>query len=32
MVDAKSGNKVPLPGQLPEPAEREFDNSVQEKP
>ena len=32
MVDPASGNKVPLPGELPEPDKRVFDNSEVEKP
>ena len=32
MVDPASGNKVPLPGELPEPDQRVFDNSEVEKP
>ena len=32
MVDPASGNKVPLPNELPAPSDRVFDNGVQEKP
>ena len=32
MVEAISKNKIPLVGELPEPDDREFDNSKRERP